>query len=69
MKQIIDIEAILKERQQRKQKRMLNLVSFVVWVLSVWVILKWYDWKLLVILILFVWANNMMIEARNLNRK
>ena len=68
MKQIIDLESIFKQQQIRKQKRMFNIVSAIVWGLSVWAILKWYDWKLLVILILFVWANNMMIEAKNLDK-
>ena len=38
--------------------------NLVIWGLSTWLILKWYDWKLLLILILFVWANNMMVQVK-----
>jgi hypothetical protein len=67
MKQITDLESILKQRQ-RKQKLMLSIISIVVFGLSVWAILKWYDWKLLVILILFGWANNIMIKANSIDQ-
>lgn len=55
-----------KFNQRKKQKRILTGVSCVLYALSIWAILEWYDWKLLVILMVFVGANNLMVKANEL---
>ena len=49
-----------------KLKLFLNIASLITYAFSVWAILAWYDWKLLVIFILFVWSNNMTMKANSL---
>ena len=44
----------------------LHALSFVVYAACVWTALVWYDWKLLVILTLFIWGNNLTQKANNL---
>ena len=53
-------------KKTAKRKLILNILSVVVYGLSVWTILAWYDWKLLIIVLLFVWANNLTMKANSL---
>jgi len=39
-----------------------RIFSIIIGAVSIVLILYWYDWKLLLILILFGWANNLMIS-------
>ena len=45
-------------RRRRLLRRLSWVFNTVLGGLMVWAILAWYDWKLLVILIGFVWMNN-----------
>ncbi len=47
-----------------KTKMIVNILQLFINIISVWLILTWYDWKLLVIFILFTWANNMMMGEK-----
>ena len=53
-------------KKTEKRKLVLNILSLFVYGFSVWAILAWYDWKLLVVLFLFVWANNLTMKANSL---
>jgi len=37
-------------------------------ILAVYLTLRWYGWKVLIIIFLFMWANNMMV-SHNRNQK
>jgi len=39
-----------------------NMFNLIVWIISVYLMMYWFNWKLLVIIILTLWANN--IERR-----
>ena len=45
-------------RRRRRNKMLMWIFNTVLAGLTVWAILAWYDWKLLVILVGFVWMNN-----------
>ena len=48
-----------KGMKRRKRNKLLAWIfNGILFGLTVWAILAWYDWKLLVILVGFVWANN-----------
>lgn len=49
-------------RRNRRMKRFMYVIQAIVYVCSVWAILAWYDWKLIVILVLFGWANNIQMN-------
>lgn len=50
----------------KKKKLVLAVANLITYGFAVWTILAWYDWKLLIILILFLWANNLSIKANSL---
>lgn len=45
-------------RRRRRNKILATIFNVILAGLTVWAILAWYDWKLLVILVGFVWMNN-----------
>jgi hypothetical protein len=48
------------------KKKMINKIfQLVIGGISITLILYWYDWRLLVILMLFGWANNIMMGSMN----
>ncbi len=51
-------------KKTMKTKMIVNILQLFINIISVWLILTWYDWKLLVIFILFTWANNMMMGEK-----
>jgi hypothetical protein len=50
----------------KQMKKSFTTVSFILYGLSIWAILAWYDWKLILVLLAFVGANNLMIKANEL---
>jgi len=49
-----------------RKKLVLNIASLIIYGFGLWAIFAWYDWKMLVILTLFVWANNMTMKANSM---
>lgn len=47
----------------------LHIIAFIIWVISIILILNWFDWKLLVVLITFLWANNLSNRATAIDDK
>jgi len=56
-------------RRRNRNKIIGFIFNAVLYGLTVWAILAWYDWKLLVILSLFVWMNNNELFLRGKFRK
>lgn len=49
-----------------KLKVKYNLLSFALGAESVYLIIHWFGWRLLVVLVLFVWMNNLQLKADEL---
>ena len=47
-------------------KKYLTLMSLIIYTISITMCLYWYDWKLLLILFLFVTANNLETYIKSL---
>jgi len=45
-----------------KIKMITNIIQLFIDILAVYLTVKWYDWKMLIIIFLFMWANNMMVR-------
>ena len=52
-----------------KAKNKLLIIESIVYFISIVLIIKWYDWRLLLIITLFCWGNNLMIMRKNRWRK
>jgi len=52
-------------RRRKRKKLFAWIFNTVIFGLTIWACLAWYDWKLLVILVLFVWANNNELWLRD----
>lgn len=44
------------------------LLETIVFIASGILALTWYDWKLFVILVVFVWANNLSLQRQRMER-
>ena len=44
--------------------RIETVIQLVVGILSIYLCLHWFDWKLLVVLWLWTWSNNIMIKDK-----
>lgn len=53
------------DRRRKRKKFLMYLFNLILYGLTVWAILAWYDWKLLVILTGFVWASNNQTNVLN----
>lgn len=48
------------------KKIILTIMALIISIVSVYLIMRWFGWRLLVVMVLFLWANNLQAKADNL---
>jgi len=45
------------------------LLSFIIFILAIYLGFKWFDWKFIIVISLFLWANNMSLMNSKIYKK
>ena len=50
---------LIMDRESKQRSIVMGILSWVVLGVAIYCTVRWYDWKLILIIMLFLWSNNL----------